>query len=878
MIPEYYSDQNICLKESKGSKREASVGEKDFHLSKRFCVIASWGDWVVASPSDKLIYLIQTSKQIDDFNSSEMKQKKIAFPIIPIHDFKILDLAIHVSHQELVIYLCISKDEEDKKDQERKYITRKEFHEIKYTNITRIEDIESQTPRHTTLLEDKNLEGAAKTGLSRNISLGFDQNPFDEDAKPVKIYYVPNSNLSNSKLAMFDIQPVAEGGKKRKQAEPTGIKTEPVAFVISPHDKNQLAIADKDGKVEIFRLDETLPKKHTKETEIKAGIWKNELLSWHPTKKNWLLATQRNDAGSSGKYSVSCYDVQKTTGQTEKRERAQKAKELHKVSLQSQCTNPIWRPGEGPNVYQILLLQKGKSIYLIDIRRPYVPIGVFKISKDLPDKDISCFTVANDGQSMYAGTSDGYVHQFNFPNSAELYKAVDLPKRAIAVSPWGDLIISTSNKKGVSNDYEFNHREPMEPTHARNAPEDFVAPRLFRWEHHKKSSKSEWWRQTTNDEIKFAAQLFFTRPSPILEAKNVREVAKKMKMVNYEFFDMIVDFLEREESYGAKSYLYKPDKNNEIEYDRNDDLSYDMSDARISANPDDHDDSSDHDSYHEYKPYDPVYFDAETRRSYISDSSITRREIPSDGSIKTDSDPDDPDNSKQDRQRNVPNVNKRVSRDDNMIQINRSFMNKLDTKTLLDAKLNRLADKIVLLGETVRNSDNTRVPLPVFAEDLQAAIFGMCLLGRRDPEIERANIIDTIIGRHEHVTKVTLRNWFHDYLEHITRNALYEHKAAVSRIAQMIQIFQGDQYLSKYKYKFKIGCGRCRKELFPGDTPFCKACRKPIECNICRLPVTNRIRLCRVCGHGGHVDHYSEWFKTRDKCMVAQCDCQCVTR
>ena len=61
----------------------------------------------------------------------------------------------------------------------------------------------------------------------------------------------------------------------------------------------------------------------------------------------------------------------------------------------------------------------------------------------------------------------------------------------------------------------------------------------------------------------------------------------------------------------------------------------------------------------------------------------------------------------------------------------------------------------------------------------------MCLLGER--------IIQAIISRHDHVTHLTLRNWFNDYLEHITRNGLYEHKAAVSRRAQVIQMFQGNQ-------------------------------------------------------------------------------------
>ena len=45
-----------------------------------------------------------------------------------------------------------------------------------------------------------------------------------------------------------------------------------------------------------------------------------------------------------------------------------------------------------------------------------------------------------------AGTSDGVVHHFVFRSNNELYTNVleNLPKSAIAVSPWGDVIISSS--------------------------------------------------------------------------------------------------------------------------------------------------------------------------------------------------------------------------------------------------------------------------------------------------------------------------------------------------------------------------------------------------------------------------------------------------
>jgi len=64
-------------------------------------------------------------------------------------------------------------------------------------------------------------------------------------------------------------------------------------------------------------------------------------------------------------------------------------------------------------------------------------------------------------ETANSGTSDGYVHRFNFPKDSQLYEAVKLPTSAIAVSPWGDLIISTSNKKEEKP--RFYDEIPVEP-------------------------------------------------------------------------------------------------------------------------------------------------------------------------------------------------------------------------------------------------------------------------------------------------------------------------------------------------------------------------------------------------------------------------------
>ena len=65
-----------------------------------------------------------------------------------------------------------------------------------------------------------------------------------------------------------------------------------------------------------------------------------------------------------------------------------------------------------------------------------------------------------------------------------------------------------------------------------NSPEDdFVADRQFQLEQLIDSKKTNWWNSTTNEEITFAAHLFFTKIefSPMAEAKSVLEVAQKLR-------------------------------------------------------------------------------------------------------------------------------------------------------------------------------------------------------------------------------------------------------------------------------------------------------------------------------------------------------------
>ena len=103
--------------------------------------------------------------------------------------------------------LCSKDDEVNAK---------KVIHELKYQNISRIDDINIDKFRHTEFPDNiEATEGAAKTGISRNISLGFDENPYEDiEAKPVRIYYVSNqvkNQTSKSTIWYFDIVQNIEG-------------------------------------------------------------------------------------------------------------------------------------------------------------------------------------------------------------------------------------------------------------------------------------------------------------------------------------------------------------------------------------------------------------------------------------------------------------------------------------------------------------------------------------------------------------------------------------------------------------------------------------------------------------------------------------------
>uniref|UniRef100_A0A914WAK3 WDR59/RTC1-like RING zinc finger domain-containing protein n=1 Tax=Plectus sambesii TaxID=2011161 RepID=A0A914WAK3_9BILA len=72
-------------------------------------------------------------------------------------------------------------------------------------------------------------------------------------------------------------------------------------------------------------------------------------------------------------------------------------------------------------------------------------------------------------------------------------------------------------------------------------------------------------------------------------------------------------------------------------------------------------------------------------------------------------------------------------------------------------------------------------------------------------------------------------------------------------------------------------CGACSKPT--GNNGWiCTRCRKfTTACSVCQQPVRGLWAWCQVCGHGGHVDHITEWFGKYTTCPTG-CGHKCQTR
>ncbi|KAM3722641.1 GATOR complex protein [Dirofilaria immitis] len=118
----------------------------------------------------------------------------------------------------------------------------------------------------------------------------------------------------------------------------------------------------------------------------------------------------------------------------------------------------------------------------------------------------------------------------------------------------------------------------------------------------------------------------------------------------------------------------------------------------------------------------------------------------------------------------------------------------------------------------------------------------------------------------------TQKLWFFDYIDMLECYELWNTAAEVIKLCWIAAV----NSLSNESTSIKLLCTKC-KTTSVTSSPYCKKCLRKFNfnCSLCSLPVHGIWSWCRGCAHGGHPNHYAEWFAANKKCPTG-CGHSCV--
>ncbi|CBY09356.1 unnamed protein product [Oikopleura dioica] len=898
MIPEYRSECSVSLLQRNDCPRNGNKG---------FVEVASWNDWVVAAPTEKTLFLIH--RQSNRLNSVHLDLHDILPLTTNFAKRKILDLAIYYSEkkEEVSIYIYVMLEQAEKKFS---------IYEIKFLRTKNVDDIKNGTAeRRSQLLLDPPVNAESQSTPSKSklskFQLGFDRNPFtkgNEEPRPVRIYIYGISG-QKGRIFCYDLEKstIARSNSARKvmtfEQNQVPLCFEACNTEVTKEntvERGKLAVVIRQGNAgnlgdPNIKIKEDVSKNSTAlnngKREVKIpGIYKcPELIRWHPH-KDWLcVVSVKGDTYAPVGRLVCLFDLAEST--RPKSDRSKRSKARYEFQLDSSGQVFVsWRPCStcdpgsiNYNPFQFLYFtssEEATPVYLMDFRRSSIPIGVFKAQGE----SIRCISVNQNGRGMYAATIEGKVHYFAFKPNDALYSSVEdkLPKRAIAISPSGEIIQSVSVNKtaGKRSSHELvpthslSFENPRNYYHKRQSSmnglddmrssvsstnSDMGSYSYETVSHERGSSKT----RKNRDDIPnigdsaagFVQDRTFTvihsqpRPSafgqfaelmripegetPAVQAREIAQLAVQLGVINQDFYVRLADFLDgvpqtRIEEIPADLNVDKNAQNNES-----------IENARV-----------------ENYRTSPTLSLKQTKNK----SSEQWREIPSEDSeaANTDTEKEEP---KKRKQRCSParDLKPRTSL---MVIDSKELVSKAEVKT--EEFIFRLFAQEVADIRTF--------------ECIQAAVIAVCILGEKIIKILES----------ENVSSDLIESWFLEYFDYLSSRSLFIQKTLISRkcpianIRELLYKPADDSGLEamhsgpSYRVTYPLGCGHCRMQQTnePGVATSCEKCKRFIICDVCKLPCSDSLsQFCRLCRHGGHVEHYEIWSQEYNHCMVAGCEC-----
>ena len=118
-----------------------------------------------------------------------------------------------------------------------------------------------------------------------------------------------------------------------------------------------------------------------------------------------------------------------------------------------------------------------------------------------------------------------------------------------------------------------------------------------------------------------------------------------------------------------------------------------------------------------------------------------------------------------------------------------------------------------------------------------------------------------------------LRVFFFHYIDRLHRLRLFTEATAVHQLTPPHLLSPSNEHNTNVG----LMCGECKRGCEASDAgSYCSNCGSGMSvCGVCELLVRGLYVWCQGCGHGGHVDHMEEWFRTSRVCPTG-CMHRCV--
>jgi len=110
------------------------------------------------------------------------------------------------------------------------------------------------------------------------------------------------------------------------------------------------------------------------------------------------------------------------------------------------------------------------------------------------------------------------------------------------------------------------------------------------------------------------------------------------------------------------------------------------------------------------------------------------------------------------------------------------------------------------------------------------------------------------------------------YAEILNRWGLFDKRVEILKYITNKQILDNSKQECE-GLTFRTVCSACSLVC---EQSICKVCKSRFRCSICNIPTKGLSMFCFTCGHGGHPDHMSDWFKNESICAVENCRCICT--